>query len=359
MADSQPGIIFFHYPFSPWSQKITAYLAFRGIQYTECHQPVWPPRPDLYALGVKYRRIPVMSIGRDIYCDTVIMFEKLQEMFPDDHVSASNGYDRAMEKLLEKWTDVVVFKYAAAAIPTDMEIMKNKDFVKDRTELWGRDWQKNHQDKLRPDAIVALRNNFDFIEQMVLADGRKWVLGGDNPGLADIHAAWILQWLYFDIPGALPENLFSKETHPKTIAWLQRYRDAVASAKERAPKPKKVEGDEAVKTILSGGFGEPDLKVDSEDASGLKKGDEVEGWPADTGQKHRDRGSLVGLTPQQSVIEVKAQDGTTVRIHHPRWNFHIEAAPAHGRGTDHSHHHGLAAHGGDEGLGAEHIHERA
>ena len=62
MAD-RPQILLFHYPFSPWSQKITSYLAFRAIPYTECHQPVTMPRPDLARLGVKYRRIPLVAIG--------------------------------------------------------------------------------------------------------------------------------------------------------------------------------------------------------------------------------------------------------------------------------------------------------
>lgn len=115
MARPSPEITLFHYPFSPWSQKITLYLALRRIPYVSCIQPVTLPRPDLKKrLGVNYRRIPVMSIGRDIYCDTLIMLEKLEELFPykDGEVlrKGKNGNERALEKLLEKWTDVVVFK---------------------------------------------------------------------------------------------------------------------------------------------------------------------------------------------------------------------------------------------------------
>ena len=34
------------------------------------------------ALGVKYRRSPVMAIGREVYVDTRIMIAKLEELFP-------------------------------------------------------------------------------------------------------------------------------------------------------------------------------------------------------------------------------------------------------------------------------------
>ena len=303
-----------------------------------------------------------MSSGKDLYCDTLLMLEKLDEWYPDSHLSAKDGYDLAMERLLEKWTDVVIFKFAAAAIPTDLELMKDQNFIDDRTELWGRDWKSHHQDRLRPEAVVTLRSNFEFLEKTLLKDGRKWILGGDNPQLADIHAGWILSWLYFDIPGALPKHLFSEQTYPNTVAWLHRYRDAVVAAKERAPQPKKLEGDDAVKTILGGEFGEPEPRVDLDDATGLKKGDQVEGWPADTGSKHRDQGVLVGLTQQETVIETKSQNGTPVRVHHPRWNFQLEAAGKHGHGDGghgHAdHHHALGSHGGDDGVGAEHLGDR-
>lgn len=91
-----------------------------------------------------------------------------------------------MEKLLEKWTDVVVFKAAAAVIPTDMDLMKDPEFQKDREELWGRPWTKDEQEKLRPAALANLRSNWDFLES-TLGDGREWILGGEGPKLADIH----------------------------------------------------------------------------------------------------------------------------------------------------------------------------
>jgi len=175
-------IILFHYPFSPWSQKITAYLSIRGIPYTSCHQPVTQPRPDLASLGINYRRIPVMSIGRDIYCDTLLMLEKLDWLYPatpdTPGISATQPQDRALERLLEKWTDVVVFKYAAAATPTSNPVMSDKNFTDDRKELWGREWTSAHQESLRPEALVVLRSNMYFLEHDLLTDGRDFIFEG-------------------------------------------------------------------------------------------------------------------------------------------------------------------------------------
>lgn len=69
------------------------------------------PRPDVEALGVSYRRIPLVAIGRDVFCDTLLITEKLDELFPGDHPLAPKDTTGAgLEKLFEKWTDMVVFK---------------------------------------------------------------------------------------------------------------------------------------------------------------------------------------------------------------------------------------------------------
>jgi len=147
------------------------------------------PRPDIAALGVKYRRIPILSLGRDIYCDSLLILEKLEQWYSDGRYASLGARDpsgRAMEKLLEKWTDVVVFSAAAAAIPSEMELVQDPAFQKDREELWGRPWTAEEQDKLKPAGLANLRANFDFLEDL-LSDGRGWILGNMGPGLADVH----------------------------------------------------------------------------------------------------------------------------------------------------------------------------
>jgi len=183
--------ILFLWSMSPWASKVVHYLALRGIPYSQCIQPITMPRPDLAALGVQYRRIPVLAHGRDIYCDTLLILQKLENWYPRDDkkfksISATDPVGRALEHLLEKWTDVAVFASAAAAIPSEMELCKDPQFQKDREALWGRPWTKEEQDRLRPSALSNLVGNFDFLEKL-LGDGRRWLLGNDGPGLADVH----------------------------------------------------------------------------------------------------------------------------------------------------------------------------
>lgn len=190
MAPTEQPILFL-WAMSPWASKVVHYMALRGIPYTQCIQPITMPRPDIAALGVQYRRIPVLALGRDIYCDSLLILQKLEEWYNDGDgqypsLRAKDPTGRAMEKLLEKWTDVVVFGPAAGAIPSEMDLLKDPAFQKDREELWGRPWTAEEQDKLKPAALANLRANFDFLEDL-LSDGRGWILGNMGPGLADIH----------------------------------------------------------------------------------------------------------------------------------------------------------------------------
>ena len=67
------------------------FLALRGIPYTECQQPFAMPRPALAAIGIKYRRIPVLSIGRDIYSETALILDKLEQLYPGSHMGGKTG----------------------------------------------------------------------------------------------------------------------------------------------------------------------------------------------------------------------------------------------------------------------------
>ena len=331
MSRPNPEITLFHYPFSPWSQKITLYLALRKIPYVSCIQPVTLPRPDLKErLGVNYRRIPVLSIGRDIYCDTLIMLEKLESLFPYKNGEVlrkgKNGTERGLEKLLEKWTDVVVFKYAAAAIPTSLDAIRDKTFIDDRTELWGRDWAVDHQDSLRPEGLAALRANVKFLEEDLLEDGRDWILGGKEMTLADVHAAWIFVWLS-EMPGALPDEIFGRQLWPKVWAWYDRYskaREQALNAMESEGLRKEEDSNVAIPRILKGDFGEPQGQVDELDPTHLKRGEQVRAYPTDTGFNHKDEGRLVALTAQEAVLATKGEGGVEIRVHHPRWQFLVE-----------------------------------
>lgn len=85
------------------------------------------PRPELSELlGITYRRIPILAIGNDVYCDTALIASVLEHRFP-----ASEGYgtlfpprkgggsmDTGLVKALSLyWVDRTIFPLGAQSLP--------------------------------------------------------------------------------------------------------------------------------------------------------------------------------------------------------------------------------------------------
>ena len=68
-----------------------------------------------------------------------------------------------------------------------MPLLKDSKFTKDREQYTGRSWSADNVKKMRPEALAHIRLEFDFLEKGLLADGREWILGTENPMLADVE----------------------------------------------------------------------------------------------------------------------------------------------------------------------------
>ena len=100
------------------------------------------PRPELSeTMGITYRRIPILAIGRDIYADTSLIASTLERRYPP-----SAGYgtlfpqrrggglsDTGMVKtLVMYYFDREVFPLAALSLPFQKF---PEAFVKDRSDV--------------------------------------------------------------------------------------------------------------------------------------------------------------------------------------------------------------------------------
>jgi len=133
---------------------------------------------------------------------------------------------------------------------------------------------------------------------------------------------WPFHWLT-GLKGALPPDQISAEKFPKSFAWINRFQATVSAAAKSLGRPKTVKGTEAAALIGSSEFAEEIGNVDPNDPSGLKKGQNVEVWPIDTGFRNKDKGQLVALSVSEIVIESKTLDGKIVRVHAPRHGFRV------------------------------------
>jgi glutathione S-transferase len=154
-------------------------------------QPPTLPRPDLKALNIEYRRIPIMTHGRDIFLDTRLILRKLESRFPNGALGAGDTSEpelRALQRLLERWTtDAGVFQRAVQLIPLHLPTMQDPKFRKDREDFSGRPMNLAALERSRPEALAHMRDAFELLETTLLADGRKWVFKTEKPSLGDIE----------------------------------------------------------------------------------------------------------------------------------------------------------------------------
>jgi len=103
-------IILHHYPASPFSEKVLLMFGIKGLAWGSVIQPVIMPKPDLIPLTGGYRRIPVMQIGADVYCDTQVILAELERRYPSP--SVVRGADWAVNY----WADRMWFQASVAVI---------------------------------------------------------------------------------------------------------------------------------------------------------------------------------------------------------------------------------------------------
>ena len=104
-------IVLYGYEASPYTLKIKDYLTLKHIPYFYCPQPKVLPRPDLAKLGINYRRIPVLSSGREIYADTNCIIAALEKKYPSPSLFANDATAEstyASHKALSKFGDVSI-----------------------------------------------------------------------------------------------------------------------------------------------------------------------------------------------------------------------------------------------------------
>src|SRR5262245_19888831 len=111
-------LILHQYDGSPFSEKVRKVFAHKHLAWRSVDQPMMMPKPDLVPLTGGYRRIPVLQIGADIYCDTQVIARTIERLHPEPtlYPGGSEGtYDA-----WSLWADKLLFMAVAAAVLTEV-----------------------------------------------------------------------------------------------------------------------------------------------------------------------------------------------------------------------------------------------
>lgn len=287
--------------FSPYGQKIRLLLAAQGTSFQRNDVEVTLPRPTLEKLGITYRRIPVVSIGKDAYADTSLIIDTLQKTFLKIRTSP---FDSA----LEAWSNAV-FASALSVIP---QAALTPEFIKDRETVFPF-LKRPDIGTLRPSGLAEWRSILGVVENEFLTAKPGTFINGDDISLADVHVAWVIRWALTAL-GLDKEEGFGKSYFPRIYKWV-----------EALPQPRitVLENDLAVEQVLGAGYTAEPIGVDEKDPTGLKDGEEVSVENMDTEPgAHPQKGKLFGLSPSEVILELS----TGVRLHFPRRGYILRKA---------------------------------
>ena len=300
-------IILHQYVNSPFSEKIRKIFAHKKVAWRAVEQPVIMPKPKLIPLTGGYRRIPVLQIGADVYCDTGVIIRKIDELFPEPTLYP-NGLEAAAHQInifadrRMFWsTTPVIFEKLAAVVP--------KEFIEDRSKMMqGADFGAIPAQA--PDARNQLRAYLDMMDRQL---ERTTYMLGESFSLADAalyHPVWFLQ--------SEPTSFALVEKCPNLMRWFKRI-DAMGHGTMKGMDP-----DEALKiaresTPAKGG------EEDRDDPNGLKLGTKVAVTADDYGFD-----PVVGNVVSSTVYEIAVErdDPALGKIvnHFPKVGFRITAA---------------------------------
>jgi glutathione S-transferase len=304
MTKASGEILFHEYALSPFSEKIRRIFGFKKTTYRSVEQPMWMPKPQLTPLTGGYRRIPVMQIGADVYCDTVGIARKLEALqpeptiFPDGNVAAAEA--------VAAWADRQLFLACVPLVFGALADMLPKELVEDRRKMR----PDLSIDKLRaamPDSRNQLRAACDRLETTLKT--RDFVLGNafSVADAAVYHCLWFVR--NDQDSAALLTSM------PSLSAWMQRL-EAMGSGNSSPMDP-----GEALKVARDS---EPATKrvADSADPNGLEPGTGVaicgDDLPGDMFE-----GEVLASNAQEIVIQRKDADLGTLAVHFPRAGYLI------------------------------------
>jgi glutathione S-transferase len=297
-------LILHHYAMSPFSEKIRKVFAVKRLAWRGVEQPMWNPKPQLVPLTGGYRRIPVLQIGADIYCDTACIVRTLEARHPEPSIFP--GVAAGAAEVVAWWADRQLFAAGATLVLAVMGSSLPPEFKADREKM---------VPGLRIDALGAqaphatdqLRAYCDALDRQLI--DRAFILG-DAFSVAD---AACFQALWFARRAPAAARLLAAA--PALAGWFDRV-DAMGHGEQR-PMP-------AEEALAIAARSAPAPGVDPADAS-AQAGDRVTVTPDDYALDPV-AGEIVALTASEVAIRRRDSEVGEVVVHFPRAGFRVARA---------------------------------
>jgi glutathione S-transferase len=306
-------VILYNYDFSNYSEKIRLLLGYKGVSWKSVEVPSHGPKPDFTHLTGGYRRAPVLQIGADVYCDTRLIAEVLESLFPNPTIypGGCEARTKAQCETIIYWVENSLMRPLALYVTG---LYANKfplAFHLDRAKLHGK--APPSLEKVRQSAktyFPQVKAQLHWIEGL-LSSGQNYILS-DSLSLADL-AVYQCPWFIQKIVG----DLSLLDDMPKLLQWTARvseigWGDSSSMTSQVALDLARVSSPLALTSS-------PSYEMSEE----INIGEMVEVSPF--GEDSSTYGWLVYADESRLIIRNAATDLGDVFVHFPRLGYRVRA----------------------------------
>lgn len=301
------AFILHHFDASPFAEKIRLVFGLKQSRWQSVQIPMIMPKPDLIALTGGYRKTPVLQIGADVYCDTLLIAQEIEARQPLPTIFPAGR--RGMTLALGRWSDKAFFE-PGAALSMGENPQVPEAVINDRKQFFNfMDFSKLSESL--PAARWQFRAHAALLEDE-LGDGRDY-LEGDSPGYTDV-LGWFPVWMaQANVPSA--HELLAP--FPKLHQWSARM--AAVGHGDR----KDIDADAAL-SIARDSNPDDDGDVSADNPFGLGRGDRVAVSADDYGQDTV-TGELLHLDLRRITIRREDPRVGRLNVHFPAIGFRVAA----------------------------------
>ncbi|KAF2728005.1 hypothetical protein EJ04DRAFT_120401 [Polyplosphaeria fusca] len=324
------------------------------------------PRPLLTTtFALPYRKIPILTIAREIYCDTSLIIEALEHFFPASPTgpygtiypppTSSSTTDtlapwiyRGLARgFASFWTDRPLFRATTGLIPAQVW---ETEFGVDRAGLIGHAIDAEKIGRKRGEMLASLDLHLSLLEPSLAGGEGAWAMPTREPSLADVSLWYQIRWgvdiargrgVYNLTAGGAQEggkgedeegvgSVFNESRYPGVWRWFHEFEAWIEGLPDRETRGEGTTAAELAEVLNSAdGLDEKELLVPAaaephtflDEQRGLVPGALVSVAPDDTGRDFPTVGHLVKIGVEEVVIRPAEKGVVQGRIHFPRLGF--------------------------------------
>ncbi len=282
-------------------------LGYTNTEWLSSNTKEIPPRPKLAPLVGGYRKIPVLQIGSNIFCDTRAITSEIATLTNKPELAMENC-DASVQEFVEE-VDLHTF-FACVSSASSKELRRktlSSMSLLDSGRLLIDRYQMTRSASIKIANPIAARkivnSHLDALEDRLTEP----FIFGPQPNIADFsayHGLWFIR------------ELAEKKTitaFPKVNAWMDRMKSFGNG------EPANISAEYALRIANNT---EP-RPIEPDHQQHATIGQVVSIAPSDYG-KAPTEGILVGATPTQWIISRKNEHTGTVHVHFPKQGFALE-----------------------------------